>query len=533
MAALCADVPGRLPLVRAQGLVGVDGVVVLDADGRTTPVRRARVTIANELAQATTDTDTDGRFHADGLRGGTYHVTVLKFGFVPQGRVPSIVVGPGAPPPITVHMRRAAAIEGRVVTEAGEPVAGLVVSAARLGYGPYGRTAVSVQKTTTDDLGRYRVHTLEAGAYYLELAPDSAQMVNAFGIPGLTRIPTRTYYAGPGAGSSRLNDARVIVLDAGQQATGLDVTVQTGVAASVVLKVVTSAGAKPAQFSFRVQRVGGPPGEVLCFRSQPDEAPGGSCENVPPGDYWGLASTRSAPNAPIEFGATKITVDGHNIRDLVLTTAPSVSVTGQLELEGGGPVPPNVSVAALETAYELPGPVQGGASATPPVHVGVDGAFAFPNLAGPRLIRLTGLPDGWALKSVMLGTTDIVDQPTAFETIGPTATVRVTVARAGALTGVVLDGVGQPADGARVVVFAKDSRLWGARSRFIATAIATADGKYVVRGLLPGDYLVSVQDVLGNGAWEDPLLLDTLQGSAAPVTIAAGATATLDWRPRK
>src|SRR5262249_23285063 len=123
VALMTMPVSASLPLM-AQSTATLDGGVILDDAGRTTPVSRARVVAANQLSQAWVDTDVDGRFHLEGLRPGAYHLTVLKFGFVPQGRVPSVIAG-GTAAEIMLHMQRGAAIEGRVVTETGQPVAGL------------------------------------------------------------------------------------------------------------------------------------------------------------------------------------------------------------------------------------------------------------------------------------------------------------------------------------------------------------------------------------------------------------------------
>jgi len=65
------------------GTATLDGAVILTADGRQLPVRRARVVITASDRSQTTDTDTNGRFHLDHLPAGSYHLVVNKFGFVP------------------------------------------------------------------------------------------------------------------------------------------------------------------------------------------------------------------------------------------------------------------------------------------------------------------------------------------------------------------------------------------------------------------------------------------------------------------
>jgi hypothetical protein len=509
------------------GTATLDGTVVLTADGRQSFVRRARVLVTTNDSSRTTDTDTNGRFHLDHLPAGSYRVVVNKFGFVPAGRPTIVDLKDNDHATTTVHMARGAAIEGRLTTDDGEPAIGLTVSAGRLGYGPYGRFVVATQQTTTDDLGRYRVHTLPPGEYYLEVVPDPVRMLQVPGLQGPVPKPTRTYFGGSAAGTARLDEARVVTLDVGQQASGLGFSVVGSVLSTLIVKVTTAAGAPPAGFGIRVQRVGAPFGEVRCVLPPGNDA---QCRNVPPGEFWVLVTARSGPTAPVEYSATRVTVAGHD-QNLAVATAPGVTVRGRVDTDGGVPLPPNLQVVALDTEYEVPAPTPG-QLATPAAAPVASGAFLLSGVVGPCLLRVNGLPDGWIVKSVRLGDADITDTPTAFAG-SPAAPLQLVVtSQTGSIGGAVLDVTGQPAVGSRVVVFSNDSRAWGARSRFIATGEVAATGRYALHGILPGQYLVAVVSDLPDGAWEDPERLARLQATATVVTIRAGATATLDWRPR-
>ena len=128
--------------------------------------------------------------------------------------------------------------------------------------------------------------------------------------------------------------------------------------------------------------------------------------------------------------------------------------------------------------------------------VGANGTVAFPGLIGPRLFRLVGFPDSWAISSVQLDGVDISDTPVAFTPERPAALHIAVTDRTGSVTGTVLTAVGKPAVGQRVVVFLDDARRWAARSRFIKSVELGSDGRYAIRGLLPGKYLVAVSDGL-------------------------------------
>jgi Carboxypeptidase regulatory-like domain len=508
------------------GSASLTGAVQIMVSGQPAPVRRARV-IVREAGGVihTTDTDIQGQFRIDQLAGGSYRVVVDKPGFVPIGREPLIEVRAGQAAKATILMQRGAAIEGRLTTEGGEPAMGLTVSAVRLGYGPYGKKVVAARQTTTDDLGRFRLHTLMPGEYYIEAVVDPLRMLTIASTP--EQKPARTFYAG----TPRLTEASIVALTAEQQLGNVSFTVATINLALVAGSVVTSDGKPPASFSIRIQRVGAPPGEVRCALVSNRTF---QCPNVPPGEFWLLVAARAAPDAGVELSAGRMSVEGKDLTDLVVTTKAGVDVTGRVAVEGGAPFPPVAQVAALETEYELPASAPGAAStAAQPVSVAPDGAFRFAGLVGARVVRLDRLPDGWALKGVWLGDVEISDTPTTFSASERPASVRVLVTpQTGSVEGTVTNADRQPATGARMIVFTDDPRRWGARSRFIKTTEVNAAGRYRVTGLLPGTYKVVCVDFLDDGAWEDPEVLARLAPIATSITVTGTERLTVDWRMR-
>jgi hypothetical protein len=519
----------RDPQTAAQpvGTASLSGTATIIVNGQPSPIRRARVTLQSAtLSPRTTDTDTQGRFRFDRLVAGAYQIVVDKSGFVPIGRVPAVELKDGQAATANVMMQRGGVIAGRIVAGDGEPVIGITVSAVRLGFGPYGKKAVAVRQTTTDDLGRYRIHTLQPGEYYIEAAPDPLRMLSAQAAPGKTPKPTKSYFDG----TLRLNDARAVTLAAEQELADMDFTVGSAVVSTVSGRVTTTSGKPPASYTMRLQRVGAPTGEVRCFLGRPgDTSASFQCPNVAPGDFWLLVFAHGTPDIGAEFSVTRLTVDGQDLPDVAVTTALGVPVNGQVAAEGGVALPPGARVAALETDYEVPS-ITPGTPATPPAIVGADGTVAFPGLIGPRLFRLVGFPDSWAISGVQLDGVDISDTPVAFTSERPAVLHLAFTDRTGSVTGTVLTAVGKPAAGQRVVVFLDDARRWAARSRFIKSVELGADGHYTIKGLLPGKYLVAVSDVLDDGAWEDPDVLARLRPTAAPIVVTAGSPVTLDWK---
>jgi hypothetical protein len=138
--------------------------------------------------------------------------------------------------------------------------------------------------------------------------------------------PAKTYYAGV----ARLNDARVITLAPEQQLTNVVFTVTAVVLANLSGTITTSSGQPPSAFSLRVQRVGGPTGEVRCLvvPARPGEPQAFQCPSVPPGDFRLLVTTRATADADVEFGVMPLTVEGRNLTNLLASTTPGVAVEG-------------------------------------------------------------------------------------------------------------------------------------------------------------------------------------------------------------
>jgi hypothetical protein len=188
------------------------GRVVLVMDGRPLPIRRAHVALESEVLNSPADTDTDieGRYRFDALPAGHYRVVVEKPGFVARDggagvseRAPTIDLQRDASAVLDVVMQRGAAVEGRMVNASGEPAANVTVMAFAFRDGLEQRGAAA-RDTKTDDLGRYRLHTLQAGEYVIDTASDPLN------------VP----------------DRQRITVAAGQELRGLDFTVPTDASAA-------------------------------------------------------------------------------------------------------------------------------------------------------------------------------------------------------------------------------------------------------------------------------------------------------------
>jgi hypothetical protein len=516
----------------AAGTGTISGRLSIAGEGNH-PVRRARVTLESDTLGEPRigDSDTDGRFQFTQLPGGTYYVRAEKPGFVTwrfgarhaYDAGQPIQLAAGATRTADISLPRGAALEGRVVNAEGDAVATLVVSAGRVTYGPYGRQVAVVKDTQTDDLGRYRIHSLPAGDYIVQAAPDPITAVTQRQVPGAARPPGvgRTFYPG----TADLSDATGVHVATGKDASTLDFAVLAVPMAQVTITVVDSTGKAPPVLAARLQRVGAPVGEVRGSLMKNQAV----FPSAPPGEFWAMAAATPAPGAPPEFALARVAIAGRDVA-LTLPTQVGAALSGRVvAADASVPLPAGLRAHTETVGFELPNPAGSSAPAPADPAVGADGSFALKSVFGPTLFRLAGLPAGWALSAVRLGESDVTDQAVDLAAVEPPApsTLTMVVTNAtGEISGTAF-AAGQPSGlsqrqpfpNARIVLFPDDERQWTPRSRLIKSVVAAADGTFTVPSVLPGRYLVAGSAWMDAGAWLDPDALRRLRDAAQRVVV--------------
>ena len=124
---------------------------------------------------------------------------------------------------------------------------------------------------------------------------------------------------------------------------------------------------------------------------------------------------------------------------------------------------------------------------------------------------------GWWLKSIVLNGREILDAPLDLRQSSADAVVTVSD-RATEITGTVLGAGGTPRSDQFVVIFSRNKAHWFLNSRRVIGIRPDQEGRYRIRNLPPGDYLIALAD-LDQGEWFDPEILDGLAAGATRITL--------------
>ena len=471
-------------------------------------------------------TDAAGRFEFPALPAGQYRVIAtagpnrgryLPAGFASRrpndaGRL--IVVTAGQDVSADIALPGASAMEGRVVDDAGEPVTGALVSAARVIPGSPVVERVAGFPAHTDDLGRFRLYGLEPGSYVV--AVEGTRTGTAVG-GGESFITTFHPSSVSVAGAQRVQIA------AGQDVAGVDIQYIRSRRFSVSGTVIDSQGqpfggasatlVKPALGGLASQYVG------------VDGHGRFALSDLDPGEYKleVRAPRRGSPDGRSEFAEVALQLTG-DLPDLTVVTRPGITLSGRLVFADGG-----VPDGALPAVALYDGAVDSRVRYEATARLDADQRFAFSDVFGAKLLRLAG-PQHYALTAVLLGGADITDAPTVFRPEHDGLVEVVVTARAAALDGQVKDDRGAAAPDSTMILFPEDRASWKMASPRVRVVEVDEGGRFSVPALAAGRYLaVAVANEgfrIPSFAGEEMFAL--LSGAAVPVTLKPGERRALD-----
>jgi hypothetical protein len=159
------------------------------------------------------------------------------------------------------------------------------------------------------------------------------------------------------------------------------------------------------------------------------------------------------------------------------------------------------------------------------------GAFTLTGLLGPRVLRVSGLPQEWMLQSIVVNGADAADRILEFSGSQEVRGVRVIVTdRVTEVNGTVTSA-GKPARDYTVVVFPEDTAKWAFPSRHLRSGRPDQQGLFRIRALPPDErYLAVAVDFLEENEATDPQFLEQVKSSATRFTLGEGETKALELK---
>jgi len=511
------------------GTATIRGRVVRADTGE--PLRRVQVHIdewsaKDQSGPTSTMTDAQGRYELTQLPAGTYHLKATRGGFVEVGygqrrpfeRGRPVEVAEGAVlEHIDFAMPVGGVVTGRVVDEMGESVAQASVSLLRRRYVDGERQLVGQHFSATDDRGEFRIFGVSPGEYVMVARLETPD----FGSRDRVRyVPT--YYPG----TPLANDAQRITVIAGQEASGIVISLARASTATIRGVVRASAQSPVGPFMFITARqIGGPraDGEMVMATAAADGS--FNLAGLLPGTY--VVEARSMSEK--ESASREVVIDGADIAGISLTLAAGATARGRIvfdtETRPQDLRPSQVFLGATLLDHQSGGM---GTTGGPPV-ARDDWSFELHGLKGRGFIRAVSPTEDWQMKRVRREGVDVTDTPLDFSSDIDNLEIQLTN-QVTSVSGSVSTDRSALALDATVVVFADDETKWGPHSRFIESARPDQHGQFKIRGLPPGKYVAIAVEYLEPGDERDPELLAGWRPHGTALTLSEGETRTLDLK---
>ena len=542
------------------GLATLSGRVL--AGDTAAVVKRATVRLAGQDTRdrRTQQTDDNGRYQFTDLQAGRYTVTVSKAGFITLAygqkhpRQPALPIQVDAGRElrdIDIALPRGSVITGHVVDEDGEPMARAIVQVLRYVYRQGQRQIEPAGTDSTDDRGQFRVFDLDPGQYFVSVTMPrqrggfrgggpggrgarggrGGRGGGPFGASEVVEDPDAvglapTYYPGV----TMLREATPLTVGLSQEMSGVSFAAQL-VRMARVGGIVFGPDGSPARGAqvilVSADVTGRMQGSTLAARVDRD----GYFElnSVPPGNYTvQVLSGRGRRDSEQVFASQHIAVNGQDLTDLTMLLRHGAEIRGTLTFDGIQTPDPS-ALERLQVTTSPLNPTPFGQRGRSDADVEADGRFVLGDIGGgARLIRVSRLPDDLQLKAVYVEGRNVIDTPREFapgQTLsGVTLVLTDQITE---LTGMVHDHLGNALTEFTVIAFPTDERLWQPQSRHIVASRPDQNALYQIRGLPPGNYFLSVVDVVEQGEWFDPRFLDDLRQRAARVTLRDGQSRSM------
>ena len=551
----------------AVGTAVVSGVV-LTAEARPTPVRRARVALTSEGGAVSlfATTDDTGRFSIGAVPKGRYTLEASKpawltaaYGAKRPGRPGTpITVGDERVPPVEVRMSRGGVITGTVIDRTGQPMPGVAASALRYTFSELSgertlRRPSAFADSNADDQGVFRFYGLPPGDYIvaatlragaptalMDLRPmtgadvDRALQGQGLSAPAATVGFAPVYFPG----TADPGQAQTIRLAVAEERNGVTLRLEPVATAAVEAVPALTSNADPASLQVFLVSARVAPGVSPMATGRRDSGGRYVFNGVTPGTYTLIAraattgasapaQASAAPGgrgrgpgpAPMLYASVDVVVDGQNL-SVPLEIQPGMTVSGRVTFVGDPARAPvgGVSLALLPAREG----VSLGVSSAP---VDASGAFSFVGVPPGRyrLTQASGPTTPFQLTSAVSGGREVLDTWLTVNAGESVPELVVTFSdRVSELSGRLESTDGGPAPDYFILAFSADRERWTPLSRRVRQSRPATDGRFSIRGLPSGDYFLATVTDVEPGEWFDPAFLSQLVPAAVKVTVRDG-----------
>lgn len=507
------------------------------------PLRRAQLSLVgmSPIDRYSTSTNVRGEYEFKDIPAGRFTLSVSRGGYLRmqygerrpgEGGKPIELAEAQRLERVDLTLHRAGIISGRLSDETGEPIAGVTVYAMRQAYYLGRRRLVPIGPgMRTDDTGQYRLIGLEPGEYYVMATSRETWTVK--GPPSHLFGYAVTYF--PGAANP--STAQRVQVGSGQEVANTDFALVASRTATLSGLAMRADGSPAAGGSVSLsQIIMGPMGGSSWSAAGTTVGTDGSwrLEKISPGEYQ-LSLSIDERERGRERTSMQVFVQGADMSGISLTADSGADVSGEVTAENGAALPSATSGGTLRVVLDPIGPDR---QATPIIsgsdigRVGTDGRFTFKAQSGPNLVRVTGLPARWAIRSVEIGGRDYAGSPVDVAAGKPLENVRIVLTdKFPEITGTITDSRAAAAEG-KVVLFPTDESKWVIQES-IRSARADQYGLFRFTMVRPGDYYAVALDFVH--AWElpDPEFLAELAARATKVTVREGQPEKLNLRIRE
>ncbi|MGD0496978.1 MAG: carboxypeptidase-like regulatory domain-containing protein [Bryobacteraceae bacterium] len=407
---------------------------------------------------------------------------------------------------VTIKLVPAAAVEGKVVNEDGEPLPGATVQLVSVTIAGGRRITRSGFTAITNDLGEFRLWHLPAGLDYLKLFGRRGEAWGAGAIPAVA-FPDESYGPVYYPAAPSLAAAQPLQIRAGET-----IRADFAVQARKAYKIWGTIGNAPAGVvpTIRLLRDDDDVGGRILFSTSTHTF---EAADVTPGAYTIQAyATQSADRW---FGEMVVTVGEGDVSGVDISMSTGVDVKGTIQFPSADSDSGRPRFVLVQAQNNNPSrlPFRTDVNART---VDAAGNFTLNHLL-PGVYTLTVTPGSGYVASAWLGADDVLASGLTIGVEAPADTLQIVLKTGGGQ----IDGTveGQTPDESATVVAV---RRYGS-SIIPAVISADPDGLFEADDLAPGDYRIYAWPASRQVEYYSPAALEALSSTAVSISLAPNA----------